>query len=415
MRTIEKLTKEHFASFVDIAGNAYPVFGFNTTEHKKKVVESVADTQENDPFTTFYGVFEAGNLLGGMRLHDYTMNVFGHPIPTGGVGMVCVDLIHKKQHVAKDIIQFFLREYRQKGAPFAILYPFRPDFYKRMGFGYGTQKHCFRVRPGDLPAGDAPGRVAITEDKAAVEQCYDRVFRATHGLIKTEERGIARLFRSEENRVAAYFDGDEIKGYLVLASEGTVDGNPMRQNMLIKQLIYEDRVALAGLLGFLRKQADQVDRMVFYTQDEFFYHVPTDPRDGSDGMIPSAYHVSNTSGVGLMYRVVDVPTAFKLLKGRNFGGQDCKLKITIADNFLPENAGSTVVHFKAGQADIQDGDDFDVEIQLDVSDFSSLLLGIIDFKHLYTYNQAEISDPDYLDCVQNLFYSQVKPVCITDF
>ena len=73
------------------------------------------------------------------------------------------------------------------------------------------------------------------------------------------------------------------------------------------------------------------------------------------------------------------------------------------------------MHFTGGQATVQDGDDFEVEIQLDVADFSSLLLGVIDFKHLYTYNQAEISDPAYLDTVQNLFYSQVKPICVTDF
>lgn len=34
---------------------------------------------------------------------------------------------------------FYLRHYRERGTPLTALYPFRPDFYRSMGFGFGTK------------------------------------------------------------------------------------------------------------------------------------------------------------------------------------------------------------------------------------------------------------------------------------
>jgi predicted acetyltransferase len=48
---------------------------------------------------------------------------------------------------------YFLRHYREQGAPLVALYPFRPDFYRQMGFGYGTKMDQHRVKPSALPRG----------------------------------------------------------------------------------------------------------------------------------------------------------------------------------------------------------------------------------------------------------------------
>ncbi len=47
------------------------------------------------------------------------------------------------------MIAWYLEHYRERGAPFAVLHPFRLDFYRAMGFGYGTPVHRYRFAPGD--------------------------------------------------------------------------------------------------------------------------------------------------------------------------------------------------------------------------------------------------------------------------
>ena len=87
-----------------------------------------------------------------MRLFDFRMTLHETAVSIGGVGGVAVDLAHKKQKVARDMILFFLRHYREKGAALTTLHPFRPDFYRQMGFGHGTKMNQYRVKPASLPA-----------------------------------------------------------------------------------------------------------------------------------------------------------------------------------------------------------------------------------------------------------------------
>ena len=103
------------------------------------------------------------------------------------------------------------------------------------------------------------------------------------------------------------------------------------------------------MLTFLHTQADQIRHVIVNTQDEYFHYLLLDPRNNSQRLIPDVYHESNTQGVGLMYRVIDVPGMFDLLHERNFGGQTCTLELNIVDSFLPENAGSTLLRFEEGR------------------------------------------------------------------
>jgi predicted acetyltransferase len=82
----------------------------------------------------YVGLYRGETLQGAARLHDFVMNVRGAQIPAAGIGMVAVDLAYKKEHVARDLMHGWLEYCRKQDIPFALLYPFRPDFYKQMGF-----------------------------------------------------------------------------------------------------------------------------------------------------------------------------------------------------------------------------------------------------------------------------------------
>ena len=74
-----------------------------------------------------------------------------------------------------------------------------------------------------------------------------------------------------------------------------------------------------------------------------------------------------------------------------------------------------MLRVKNGQATLLDGGAADVEIGLDVSNFSSLMVGAVDFARLYGYGLATISDAAAVPLVDRLFRAGQRPWCMTHF
>ncbi|MCF6410817.1 hypothetical protein L1611_13940 [Alkalihalobacillus sp. EGI L200015] len=49
------------------------------------------------------------------------------------------------------------------------------------------------------------------------------------------------------------------------------------------------------------------------------------------------------------------------------------------------------------------------KLMLDISDFSSVLMGVVPNKTLYTFGRAAISDTAYIHTVTDLFHAHRKP------
>lgn len=408
-----------FDAFVNIVIDAYPGVFERSEERRQQLVSRTMEAAEKYSTVTLWGLFRRVDgeerLLGGMRLFDFQMNFLNSDIPSGGVGQVAVAMEHRREHVAKELMLFYLRHTRSQGTPLALLYPFRPDFYRKMGFGYGTKMSRYRLDPKTLPRGrrNAQLRRLGPDDKEALRRCYNRYTRRTHGMIYKTDREIDQLFEREERRVVGYEEDDQLRGYLVFGFEQ--DGAFLVNDLHVRELIYETRDALACLLAYLGRQHDQVRRIILGTQDASFHHLLDDPRDGSDRLISPVYHATDLQGVGLMYRVLDVPRIFDLLKERDFGGETCRLTLRIRDTFLPENAGITHLVFDKGQVQVTDDQPGPTEIEMDIGSFSAMLAGTVTFERLHTYGLAEISHPNAIDTVSRIFAVRQKPVCTTAF
>jgi predicted acetyltransferase len=273
----------------------------------------------------------------------------------------------------------------------------------------------YRVKPAALPKGSSRAHVRYLDkdDKQAVLDCYNRFLDRTHGLIEKSAHELKRLMENPKHRILGYEKDGRVMGYLVFSfdkGEGA-----LVNDIHVREFVYESREALSELLTFLHVQADQIRHVIFDTQDEYFYHLLLDPRNGSPVLIPDVYHETNVQGVGIMYRVIDTPRIFGSLKERDFGGQTCWLKLTVEDSFLPENAGSTLLHFEDGRLRLPDDGLHDVEVRMDVAEFSSLLIGTVNFRSLYMYSLTEISGPSYVGVVDRIFAVRDKPICTTPF
>ena len=408
-------TEADWEAYATIAINAYPGIQASGDFSRQRFKER-GQQMHADPIITVLGLFEAGDMQGIMRLHDFTMQLHGTKMLVGGIGGVGVDLLHKKKRVAYDMMQYFLKHYQEKGAALTALYPFRPDFYKQMGFGYGRKMNQYRISPGSLPDGNRQNVTFLdAAHKQAFDDCYNRVMEASNGMMSHSDFSLTSLFSSPKMQKIGYWADGQLRGYLLFSFEPVPNGNFLRNNIVVRTLLYEDAEALCGLLGFLQIQADQVEAIILNSQDEDFHLLLHDPRNGTNNLMPSVYHETNTQGVGIMYRVIHVPRLFDLLVNHNFGGQSVTVQINLTDSFWPDCAGSWVAVAENGRVHLNPNARPEVEISLDIAEFSSLITGATTFRQLLAYGLAEVSDTSYVDTVHQLFYTPKKPICHTSF
>ncbi|MBM6619543.1 GNAT family N-acetyltransferase [Bacillus suaedaesalsae] len=413
MTEIRKLTLEEISSFIDIVTNAYTGIMENTKDSKERLINYYKDTQENNNTVQLYGAFRNGKLIGGMRLHSFEMNYENKKVKVGGVGLVAVDLLHKKEKVAKDLITYFIKTNEEANIPILALYPFRPDFYLKMGFGYGTKMNQYHILPDALASEGKKEHIRFVgnEESEQLFNCFNTFASRQHGMMYKQSFEMNRLLNDPGKRVIAFYKDQVLDSYMSFTFKKMSDTNFCLNNLVIDEMIYNSPEGLLALQSFLQSQGDQVNRIVLNTQDESFYHVLQDPRNHTNEMIPSVYHESHTSGVGIMYRMNDVS---QLLEGKYVEAQACNVKISVIDMFMKETQ-ELYLSVKEGQLFMSKHEEGEIQVTLDMASFSSLLMGSVDFSALYRYGKVQISAPLHVEVLSSIFKMDSKPICMTLF
>lgn len=416
MREIRRLYEEHIDDYADIAFNAYPSFKDFSKEAMASYKETVRDIMKNDPIVTFYGMFEGDKLVAVMRLFDFEMNVYGKMMTVSGLGFLGVHLMHKKEKVAKAMVDFYEEVYRERNINFGLLLPFRPDFYKKMGYGHGAKMNQYRIPAERIPAyfGKSDCRYVKEEDFGKLLDCHARVTRRTHGMIMKFGDEIRDLYTDEFNRIiGSYDENGNINGYMVFKFQNGKAGNYTINNIYMRELTYETPEVLRKLLGFLRKQEDQVKLVIFNTEDENFYYLFDNPLNDSLNYIPYGYLETNTQAVGIMYKIFNVKEVFSQCSHRNYNNVTLSVRLIMVDEYNKEN--EVIVKFENGIAASTEDSCYDVTLKTTIAEFSPLFLGCTSVKGLYNLGLLEVDDIKYLDELDRAFYTSQKPVCYTDF
>jgi predicted acetyltransferase len=418
MSIIRTLTEDDLEEAIRISTEAYPGNPRFTPTARLAERERLVEQMER-PGQSLWGLERDEKLLGIMKLYDFTMNFGGTPVPVGGLGGVAVDLLHKKEKVARDMIDFYLRHYRQRGTYWAALYPFRPDFYRRMGFGWGTKSNSYEIRPVGFPGrGDKSRLRFLTEEDApAVAACYQRAYERTHGYFarRPDAYHFQRLFDDATTHLVGVFDKEDMKAYLAYTFERVEGASFLHNDLQVVEFIYDTPAALHAILTFFRSQLDQIQRIRWSTQDENLHYLLLDPRNRSQEMVRIISHPSNVQATGIMYRVLDVGGALEQLQARDFSGETMTLGIVVHDSFVRENTGRTVIRFEDGQPHVDNEATPEITIEMEIGDFSSLLVGSISFRGLWGYGLAGIDDPSAVPRIDALFRQPQKPQCVTGF
>lgn len=396
---IRKLNYEDLSDFWEIvvlAGSEgyFPQYKEARIGWFKKIMDECNDFN-------YFGLFQNEKLFGGMAIGDFNLNLRSSIINLSGVGMVHTDMLHKKEKVCKEMIKYFIDINRVKGINLLFLSPFRPDFYKNMGFGYGTSLYNYRIPPNSFSnSGSKENLVYATDtDKQELLNCFNRIFRNTHGAIDRNPFWLIETFGSGR-RVVVYKNENKINGAIIFSFA-------QEKEMLIEEMFYENNEVLMSMCSFLNSQSDQFDRILFSTPDEYFYYILKDPLDGLKKLENYSSTIDN------MFRVINVKGIFQELSNTNFNDQNVVLDISLTDSFFPENCGTTTIEFKNGWVKVLESssDPDKIEISLDISDFSSLIVGSVSIKTLHRLGLCKISDQTKLDSIDKIFIIGQKPLC----
>lgn len=414
---IRKLDVTEIPKFVEIALNAYPAVVQNTPEFKERMINNMTQLQGNEDAIEFYGLFREGKIVGGMRLHYFKMNLYSQIVDVGGVGQVAVDLLHKKEHVAKELIEYFIDHFKEKRTSLLSLYPFRPDFYKKMGFGHGTKMNKYHIKPSSFPKGNNKDGLMFLDQshKTFIKDCYNRYAKETHGMMFKTDRDIELMFRNPDHKLVGYMNGDRLESYMLFSFKKMSESNFIYHNLVVHEMIYENPEALSKLTYFLHTQDDQINRVTLTTQDDAIEYLISDPRNDSNHLIPSVYHETNTSGTGLMYRIIDMDTFIDHLSNYSFHSETCTVGFYIVDDFMPQESKKVILDFKNGTIFKSDSTVSEVEVELKIAEFSSLMLGAVTPRTLYDFGKLTINDLKYLTVLQRIFVHLPKPLCVTAF
>lgn len=412
---IRPITPDELDDFLTLSVNAYPGVDLFAADARARFASRLRQAQADG--VGLIAAFEGAAMRGVMRTYDFEGTLHATQTLVGGVGGVAVDLAHKKERVAYALLQQFLRDYREKGACLLALYPFRPDFYRRMGFGYGAKVVEYRFAPASLPRDASKADVALLTpaDRAALVACFERYRLRTHGMLDRAAATWDAALDDPAFFVAGVRQGDRISGYVSFRFQSGRHGHFLSNSILIREWIYETAGDLRALCAFLHTQADQVETIVYHTADPDFHILLGDPRDPDGAMLePTLYHVSSRQGLGLMWRVIDVARLFEVLGGHDFGGQTLTLRIELADSFFPANAGATTVRFEGGRARLAPDAAPDVVMALEVGEFSALVMGAVDLATLARYGLVTLSDATAVASLTRLFAAPT-PVGLTTF
>lgn len=414
---VKTLPDDHLPEFVRIVGDAYPAMDINTPVERDKAVERFR-AQNRDERNHMFGCYRDDRLVGGIRLHDFQLHLRGALMACGGGGMLAVDLPYKKQHVAKEIMQFFFGKYRQQEASMAALWPFRPDFYRKMGVGYGGKISEYHIDPSSFPLIDPPPTVKrLTIDNCeAVVDCFNEYAMMVNGMILESVPGRRiRMEQTQSLRMVGFEQDGKLRGYIQYAFRKDKTGNFLVNDLIVQEFVYLTREALLALCSFLRVQADQVNRVVIRTHEDDLHHLLFDPRNASGHLIPPVYHEIHTTGIGIMYRVLDVNRLWAQLSDAKFNDESLTVTFQVRDTFMPENDGPITVVFDHGKPSLDSQIAADVTVGLDVCDLASLIVGSADLSSLVRYGRVTVDNSECIRPLTRLFLTDHQPLCLTPF
>jgi predicted acetyltransferase len=353
---------------------------------------------------------EDGEIVVALRGIPYTIWIAGAPIEMYGIASVSNALAARRRGHASELCIAAIKLGRERGFPVSILYPFRFNFYRKLGWGTLGELIEYNFHPGNLP--NFPARKQTrrlqASDLPRVAACYQRFVERGNCLAERKMTFWQKWHNdiNERKTIAMVYDCDgKITGYLNFEFE---PGHHMlSQVLIVNELIYDDRESYQGLLGFLASLSDQITIARYWAQrDEGFHFMLNDPRDAKQPILDGLVSRVGQYGLSYMFRVLDVAAA--LSARPNYNNANGSISFQISDHQVAENHGGFRLTLADGKPQVTSPvNDAPINEQiacvtLSIDIFSQLYAGALSASRAYFLGLLETDNVDALNWLDDV-------------
>jgi len=280
---------------------------------------------------------QGGRLAGAFRIYDFALSLCGIPCRTLGLAAVAVDPVFRRQGVGQRLCEEALRIGRDRGDLVAALFPFRSDFYGRMGFTPAGSLLRHRFSPEVLrvqgEAGEVRG-IAPEARRPAVPALYADLLARLHGPAHRSDR--MWDFLDEEETLVWGVPSPSSSGLdAFLIAKSQPSRGSRGTTLVVRELLARTPSALEALWSWVAVQGDQWSEVVYDAlPGERFEDRLRNPRLPGSRMTRGLWFPTGTLLRGPMLRVLNLPELLQRL-----GFSDSGATLHAVDPLLPENSG----------------------------------------------------------------------------
>lgn len=298
--------------------------------------------------------------------HWFDARVRGEVHPTPGLSAVASPPENRRGGYVRRLLAASLEEYRERGARFSVLWPFRYRFYRRLGWDTSNRYATYECDPETLSfAADAVDNASSyrrveADDYAELVPAYEaHAERYALSLERDADWWRHRIFErwGTDPFVYAVERDGAVRGYLVY----TIDGDWGERTMRVRELAYADREAYLALLAFCRTHDSQVSTVrIRDAPDAPLLALATDPDE-----------IDCELETGPMVRIVDVAGTLSAL---SYPAVDASLTLAVSDPLVERNDGAFGLEAADGAATCEPTS-ADPDVRIDVAALSQLAVG----------------------------------------
>ncbi len=408
---IRPMTRDDLPSYVGVGAYAYNAPRAEITEWLESLESQI-----------MLGLYEDGELSAAMGDSRFDIWLDGRLVKANGIGAIASAPTGRHKGYVRRLLAEHLRQLKTDGVLFSMLYPFRYDFYRRMGWGPAVRMPEFKVPIGQFAAfGRRTGRVrlilysvkgelhpaageSLESVTAKLRPVYEAAVSGYNLAVRRGDQHWKQMLEMRRGRhVFVWEDGDgRVQGYLALRSPG----EPEPTQMAVRELHAVTPDAWRGLFYFIHSHEAQHSRVLLAIPPEHpMLDLLSDPR---------ALEIGKWT-TGPMARVVDVggvlaekAASRKSRSGLPTGG---RCLIAIKDELVPWNDGLWSVSAD-GRID-RVAPSAMPDLEMEIAAFSILAAGAREVDDLLGFGLATGRPGSGLDYARGLFSK--RPLWHTEY
>ena len=284
---------------------------------------------------------DEGKMCSCLDLIPFDVCFDGSIVKMGGIGGVASLPEERQKRYIRNIFEYIMKEMYEKDYIFSYLYPFSHPYYRKFGYELNMALRCYSISVSSFRHFTQTGEMRLyTGEKESVDvkNIYEEFIRDKNLAVVRTDKLWKRFLEKDPYRDNVYLyvwhDGSGgARGYIQYHTEKSPSG---KYNLHIHELIWLDRNAFTGTLGFIGALSAQIDK-IFWRAPEFVNLLT---------LFPEPYEVGQEILTYGMNRIVNVEKALQTMTVPSGSGE---ATIAVKDDFFPLNTGNYTLSWEGGR------------------------------------------------------------------